>query len=202
MQLRESAHRAFAGPAVGESRKPLDRIEPFPARAGLPDNAGMTPRSLARAAAVVLLLGSGAPALSAAPRRTRTPTRTPTLRVPTPASAVTPEPSPKPATLVPDPAWVGTPAAGERPHEAILRAKKAGATDDELVTRIAKENVRYSLSTSEIQQLRAAGVSARVIEAMLHSGRAPLPTMTGSPQRTPRATSPPTPPAVRKPEKH
>jgi hypothetical protein len=165
----------------------------------------MASTRLARAAAaagIALLLGA-APPLPGSPRRTKTPTARPTAAATAPPTPAMPGPSPRPATLVPDPAWVGTPAAGERPHEAILRAKQAGATDDELLARIAKENVRYSLSTPEIQQLRAAGVSPRVIEAMLRSGRTPVATMTGSAaQRTPRATSPPTPPAVRKPETH
>ena len=141
----------------------------------------MTPKRLARAAALALVLSTASAWLSASPRRTKTPTPTPTAPAPTPANPATPAPSPRPATLVPDPAWVGTPAAGERPHLAILRAKQAGTTDDELLARIAKENVRYSLSTPEIQQLRAAGVSPRVIEAMLRSGRTPVPTMSPTP---------------------
>jgi hypothetical protein len=130
----------------------------------------------AAAAAIILLTGT-APFAWAAPKRTKTPTRSPSPARP----AATPTPAgPKPATLVPDPAYVGTPAAGERPYEAIVRAKEAGASDDELLARVAKENVRYSLSTPDIQKLRAAGVGPRVIEAMLRSGRTPVPTAAGA----------------------
>jgi hypothetical protein len=139
----------------------------------------MAVQRLRAAAAALLLLTVLAPAASATPKRKRTPTRTPSaarpIATPTPA-----QPAPRPAALVPDPAWVGTPAAGERPYEAILRAREAGASEEELLARVDGENVRYSLSTPDIQKLRAAGVSSRVIEAMLRSDRTPLP----APSRT------------------
>jgi hypothetical protein len=115
---------------------------------------------------------------TAAPRRTKTPKPHAPTATPTAKPTSTP---PNPATLVPDPPYVGTPAAGERPYEAIVRAKEAGATEGQLLDRVAKEGVRYSLSTPDIQKLRAAGVSPRVIEAMLHSGRTPAPATTPSP---------------------
>lgn len=124
-------------------------------------------RTLTAAFVTVLAAGSAV----ASPRRTKTavpPTPSPTA---TPAASA----APKPVALVPDQPWVGTPAAGEAPYMAVVRAKQAGATDAELLSRIEKGGVRYSLSTSDMQKLRAAGVSAKVIETMLRSGRTPAP---------------------------
>ena len=74
---------------------------------------------------------------------------------------------------------MGTPSAGAASSYAgILRAKEAGATEAQLLELVAKEGKRYSLSTPDIQKLRAAGVSSKVIEAMLRSDRAPLPATT------------------------
>ncbi len=94
---------------------------------------------------------------------------------PAPAAVPTPRAAPRPAELIPDQPFVGTPRPSEKRYEEILRLKEAGADDAALLQKIRKENVRYSLTTSEIQTLRAAGVSAAVIEAMLSSGRAPTP---------------------------
>jgi hypothetical protein len=90
---------------------------------------------------------------------------------PTPHEAVTP---PRPAGIVPDQSFVGTPAAGEKSYAEILRMKKAGATEEQMLERIALEKKPYSLTTSELRVLRDSGVSARVIEAMMRSGRSPL----------------------------
>ena len=67
------------------------------------------------------------------------------------------------------------PPASERPYAAILAAKEKGASNEELLAKVESEHVPYSLTTPEIQKLRAAGVSGAVIEAMLRSGRAPTP---------------------------
>lgn len=83
---------------------------------------------------------------------------------------------PKPAALVPDQAYTGPPPRAEdRPYAAIVAAKQKGATDADLLAKISRENVAYSLTTPELQQLRAAGVSPAVIEAMLRSGRSATP---------------------------
>jgi len=148
-----------------------------------------------RAVAFALLLAvSAVPAsLTASPRKTKTPV----ARTPTPTAAITSRPAPRPATLVPDPPYVGTPAAGEKAYAGILRAKEGGASEDELLARVAKDGIRYSLSTPDIQTLRAAGVSPKVIEAMLRSGRAPLPTPSAAAAAPPagaaRAAATPTP---------
>ena len=78
-----------------------------------------------------------------------------------------------PRGAIPDQPYVGTPRPVEKPYRAIVAAKEAGATNDELLARVGREKVVYSLSTPEIQQLRAAGVSEKVVEAMLRSGRTP-----------------------------
>jgi hypothetical protein len=137
--------------------------------------------SAARTLNAVLLSALAATSLVALPRRTKTPTPTAPTPTTTPAPA-----APKPAALVPDQPYVGTPSAGEKSYAAVLRAKQAGATEAELLSRIEKGGVRYSLSTEDIQTLRNAGISAKVIEAMLRSGRTPLPAAT--PVRTVAAT--------------
>jgi hypothetical protein len=129
-------------------------------------------RSAAARVVYAAILLAAAASLSASPRRTKTPA------APTPSPTAPPAPTaaaPRPGALVPDQPYVGTPSAGEKPYLAIVRAKEAGATDAELLSRIEKGNARYSLSTPDIQRLRAAGVSPKVIEAMLRSGRTPAP---------------------------
>jgi len=93
------------------------------------------------------------------------------------AAAPTPAPhpaTPRPADLVPAQPFVGTPAAGEKPHAGILRMKEAGASEEALLEEIRKTGTRYSLTTLDIQELRDAGFSSRLIEAMLQSGRGPI----------------------------
>jgi uncharacterized GH25 family protein len=94
---------------------------------------------------------------------------------PAPPADPTPRAAPRPAELIPDQPFVGTPRPSEKRYEEILRLKESGSDDAALLEKIRKENVRYSLTTPEIQKLRAAGVSAAVIEAMLASGRTPTP---------------------------
>lgn len=99
----------------------------------------------------------------------------------TPAPAVTP---PRPAVIVPDQPYFGTPSAGEKPHAAILKLKQSGASDEKLLETIRAGNKNYALSIQDIQDLRAAGMSPGVIEAMLQSGRSaltPRPTLAPSP---------------------
>ncbi len=101
----------------------------------------------------------------------------------TPTPRVTP---PRPADIVPDQPSLGTPAAGEKPYVEILRMKEAGASDTELLEKIRSEKKIYSLTTFDIQTLRAAGISSAVVEAMLQSGRvAVTPTPTRAPGTAP-----------------
>jgi hypothetical protein len=83
--------------------------------------------------------------------------------------------TPRPAAVVPDQAYTGPPPAGKRPYEAIVAAREKGASDADLLAKIEREKVVYSLTTPEIQELHAAGVSQAVIEAMLRSGRVATP---------------------------
>jgi hypothetical protein len=102
---------------------------------------------------------------------------------PNPAPPNPPPPTPLPisvppaaplAAAVPDQPVIATdtaPAAPAKSYEEILRLKEAGRSDDFLLNKIRTENVNYHLTTSEIQSLRAAGVSPTVLEAMLRSGQ-------------------------------
>jgi hypothetical protein len=63
------------------------------------------------------------------------------------------------------------PVPAAKPYEDILRLKEAGRSDDFLLAKVRADNVNYHLTTSEIQSLRAAGVSSAVLEAMLRSGQ-------------------------------
>jgi hypothetical protein len=102
---------------------------------------------------------------------------------PNPAPPVPPAPTPVPmsvppavplAAAVPDQPVIATDTAPVTPaktYEEILRLKQAGRSDDFLLNKVRTENVNYHLTTSEIQSLRAAGVSPEVLEAMLRSGQ-------------------------------
>jgi hypothetical protein len=104
---------------------------------------------------------------------------------PTPKVKVIP---PAPAGMVPDQPSAGAPSASARPWTEILRLKQEGATNEKLLEKIAAEKKTYSMSLADMQELRAAGVSAEVIQAMLQSGRAPLtPVPSPNPARTPPA---------------
>jgi hypothetical protein len=103
-----------------------------------------------------------------------------------PPAAAKPAPTPlKPSALIPDQPYTGPPPPkSQRPYSAIITAKEKGATNAELLAKVEREGIAYFLTTPEIQQLRAAGVSQDVIEAMLRAGRAMTPGPAVSP--TPR----------------
>ena len=94
----------------------------------------------------------------------------------------TPRPTPRPATLVPAQPYTGSPAAVPKTFEAIVAAREQGVSNAELLARVEREKVVYSLSTFDIQKLQAAGVSGDVIEAMMHSGRATTSAVTALPK--------------------
>ncbi len=78
------------------------------------------------------------------------------------------------AANVPDQPVIATdtaPTVRAKPYEDILRLKEAGRSDEFLLKKVRTDNVNYRLTTSEIQSLRAAGVSPVVLEAMLRSGQ-------------------------------
>lgn len=92
---------------------------------------------------------------------------------PTPLPLSVPTPSPL-AAAVPDQPVIATdtaPAPMPKSYAEILRLKETGRSDDFLLAKIRTENVNYHLTTSDIQTLRAAGVSPAVLEAMLRSGQ-------------------------------
>ena len=80
-----------------------------------------------------------------------------------PASASTAEPS-------------AAPAPPPRPYQDILKLKQAGLSDEFLLNKIHTENVPYQLTTPEIVELRNAGVSETVVQAMMRSGQPPAAT--------------------------
>ena len=96
----------------------------------------------------------------------------------------TPRP-PQPAAVVPEQPFRGPlPPEEKKPYAEIIRLRENGQSNEALLEKIRTENIRYSLTTAEIQKLRASGVSTAVIEAMLASGRAARATPT--PTATPR----------------
>lgn len=108
------------------------------------------------------------PASPVQPQPSAPPMPEPTVR-PTavPASAASSE-APIPAAAVPEqPA--GIPQAG-RPYAEILKLKQSGASESQLLAQVRAGSVSYQLTTEEIRELRDAGVSQEVLEAMLRSG--------------------------------
>jgi hypothetical protein len=110
--------------------------------------------------ALILSFAIAAPAIAQ-------PTPPPPADTPAPAAS----PTPPPAAATAAPASPGTPAAPARPSVDILRLRQAGMSDQFLLNKIRTESVRYDLTTDEILQLRDAGVSETVIEAMRISGQ-------------------------------
>ena len=100
-------------------------------------------------------------------------------------------PAPAPAAMVPDQPYVGTPRPIEQRYLEIIRLRNRGQTNEELLAKVRRENVAYSLSTFDIQKLRAADVSEEVIAAMLASGRdsrTTTPVSAPTPTPTPRGS--------------
>lgn len=61
--------------------------------------------------------------------------------------------------------------APSRPYHDILKLKQAGLSDEFLLNKIRTEGVNYGLTTQQIVELRAAGVTEGVLEAMIRSGQ-------------------------------
>ena len=81
---------------------------------------------------------------------------------------------PPPAAAVPDQPAVALavpPAPPVRPHQDILKLKQAGLSDEFILNKIRTDNVNYQLTTAEILELRAAGLSETILQAMLRSGQ-------------------------------
>ncbi len=100
-----------------------------------------------------------------------------------PAPAVTPAPTPAPSASAVSPAPVVVPASASgapqpafapyqaRPYQDILKLKQAGLSDEFLLNKIRTDNVPYGLTTPEIVELRTAGISETVLQAMMRSGQ-------------------------------
>jgi len=105
-----------------------------------------------------------------------------------PAPAVTPAPTPAPAApavaaasaVVPASATAASGAGASqpvvaaipaRPYQDVIKLKQAGLSDEFLLNKIRTDNVPYGLTTTEIVELRTAGLSETVLQAMMHSGQ-------------------------------
>jgi hypothetical protein len=86
--------------------------------------------------------------------------------------------SPPPAAAVPTqpPSY----SAAPRPYADVIRLKQSGLSDEFLLNKIHTDNTSYHLTTSDILELRGAGLSEAVIEAMMRSGQ-PVTATAGSP---------------------
>ena len=85
-----------------------------------------------------------------------------------PAPVVSPVPTAVPSAV---PAAVAEPAPPPRPYMDILKLKQAGLSDEFLLNKIRTDNVPYHLTTTEIVELRGAGVTETVLQAMMRSGQ-------------------------------
>ncbi len=135
--------------------------------------------------------GPGGTAPASPPAQPGTSGAPPSAPNPAPAPQPVVSPAPTPAALAPAaesgaPAAVaasapeaaaGVPAqpaiatAPPRPYQDILKLKQAGLSDEFLLNKVQSDNVPYQLTTSEIVELRAAGVSETVLQAMMRSGQ-------------------------------
>lgn len=102
-----------------------------------------------------------------------TPPPVPTAPPPAQAQYTPAATSPPPAAAIPDqpPASTDTAGVATRAHADILKLKQAGFSEEFLLSKIRVENVNFQLTTTEILDLRAAGLSEAVLETMLRSGR-------------------------------
>lgn len=81
-------------------------------------------------------------------------------------------PPPAPALSIPDqPSSPPGSTAVARPHDELVKMKRAGASDDVLLAKVRADGVNYGLTTADIAELKAAGFSETVLEAMLRSGQ-------------------------------
>jgi hypothetical protein len=106
------------------------------------------------------------------------PVTPPPLPPPTAPPSDTAAASPPPAAAVPPqpPSFSTAP----RPYADVIRLKQSGLSDEFLLNKIRTDNTSYQLTTSDILEMRSAGLSESVIEAMMRSGQ-PAAAMAGSP---------------------
>jgi len=90
-----------------------------------------------------------------------------------------PPPAASPATpplaaIVPDQPAIAVDAPSEppaRPYRDILKLKQEGLSDEFILKKVRTDNVNYQLTTAEILELRNAGISKTILQAMLRSGQ-------------------------------
>jgi len=85
----------------------------------------------------------------------------------TPVPTVVPSVAPLETSLAPPPA----PVVASRPYQDIVKLKQAGLTDEFILNKVRTDNIPYQLTTSEIVELRNAGISESVLQAMMRSGQ-------------------------------
>lgn len=120
--------------------------------------------------------GTGAP--PAAPNPAPAPPQ-PVVTPVTPVPKATPSAAMSSAEAAAAPAPALTPLvalAPPRPYHDILKLKQAGLTDEFILNKVRTDNVNYQLATSEIVELRSAGISETILEAMMRSGQPPATT--------------------------
>jgi hypothetical protein len=88
---------------------------------------------------------------------------------------VTPVPTAPPSAPALETSLASPPApvAPSRPYQDILKLKQAGLTDEFILNKVHTDNIPYQLTTSEIVELRNAGISENVLQAMMRSGQPP-----------------------------
>ena len=104
---------------------------------------------------------------------TPVPTAPPSAAAPTAMSAGSAAVAP---AVAPAPAAAAAVVIAPRPYQDILKLKQAGLTDEFILNKVRTDNVPYQLTTSEIVELRTAGISENVLEAMMRSGQPPATT--------------------------
>jgi hypothetical protein len=137
--------------------------------------------------------GPSAPPSGPATPGTGAPTNPNPAPAPPPPPDVTPAPPPPPQPTAPPqaappppppamavPAQPPAPVSARGPALDIIKLKQAGLSDEFLLNKIRTENTNYQLTTSDILDLRTAGISETVIEAMMRSGQ-PATVTAGSP---------------------
>ena len=119
--------------------------------------------------------GTGAPAPpNPNPAPPNPPPPTPlALNIPPPSPAAPPASAPLAAAVPDQPAIAvdAPPAPPARPYRNILKLKQEGLSDQFILRKVRTDNVNYQLTTAEILELRAAGISETILQAMLRSGQ-------------------------------
>jgi hypothetical protein len=83
-------------------------------------------------------------------------------------------PTVAPGAATPQMSLSGAPSAfTARPYQDILKLKQAGLTDEFILNKVRTDNIPYQLTTPEIVELRNAGISENVLQAMMRSGSPP-----------------------------